>query len=213
MSKFNKQQRNAGKTRSEKIPNVNSLFFPRTNRLGSNDEPEPKFFDAGTGGTILTWNGFITSLSLIPQGNGQSQRLGDEVQLLGLELHFSANNPVADTARVILVQSCTPAALAIADVVDAAGLGVNAAPVVRYNYVQQRQRAWNILLDKVIQFGTATVPLAGEDFIKRIPLNSRIRYNAGATLGEGSLYLICIGTLAAAGANIQAGTRVFYLDG
>jgi len=189
-------------------------------------ELELKFFDTPLPGTY-TVAGSLTPISNIPQGVGQSQRIGDEVtpvELTITQTNFAVASGVPGNAwRFMILEWFMNTVPTVAQILTAAsptsetlwanndlfvvlfeGLWSAPANAVAGVCDSQTKPCW---LDKPI-------PLRAVDVILRDGTHARPRkqtFNPGATTGASQLYILMIATVAT---NVTAGqSRLQYKDG
>lgn len=110
------------------------LFLVCLRRVAMDTEGELKFVDTAIGiSPVLITGSIVSTLNVIPQGDGESQRLGRSVLLSGVALRYtlslpevvaSATLPDGDTVRRILYidHQCNGAAAVPLDVLETASI-------------------------------------------------------------------------------------------
>jgi hypothetical protein len=171
------------------------------------NELEAKFLD-NNASLALTFNGSLVNAALVPQGSAQSQRLGDSIDVLGLELRWMSNVAnVTDVLRVIVIESGAPSGSVTAGTIVAGLTGVT-APVGSLNFTGVRQNDFAVLHDSLHRLSAGLPSLA----VVEIPHKNRLQFDAAATSGTGHLFVLFVGGTNAAGGTIQYWTRLFYTD-
>ena len=75
-----------------------------------------------------------------------------------------------------------------------------------------RTEDFSIVHDELIPVPITGASAMPEARVLQIPLRTKIRYDPGATTGDGNVYVLTAGSLAAAGANVAWYSRIFYVD-
>lgn len=189
--------------------------------------PEKKFLDAARD-LAPTTTGLVTLLSDIPQGDGESQRIGRKATITNIMLkgHINivseaSNNP-RNRVRVVVVwdHSTNGVAFTGSDVFNIAGT----ADINAYRDLSLVGR-FTVLYDKV---STITVPYAGDGTTQRVGDHFRdlrinlkccipIEYDASASTGAittqqvNSVHLLLFEEAATPGTSIHLITRVRYV--
>lgn len=160
---------------------------------------EPKFFDTVQGFTQIDRGATITSLTLVPQGNAQSKRVGDELYAKHIELrlssYFNSNAVIGNpqhSLRIIVFRwniDTSIATPALGSILAPLSASVNdfCAP---YDWNAKRQGDFTILMDKMYNLAEGALCPA---LNLRIPVKRRITYDPAATTGEGHIYILQIG--------------------
>jgi hypothetical protein len=192
------------------------LISPRPKLLTGSDV-EPKFFDA-TNSANNTWTGIVYNTSNLPQGVGINQRVGDEIDIVGLEFRvYLTTTTVNDALRILIVQY---------EVDDTAGLpgagvflastGNAQALIAPINFANARQEDFSILYDDIMWPPAGTVTAGASMVFGRVhhvPLKLRKRFDPAATTGNGSIYVVLVGTaVGAATSQHVLSTRLHYRD-
>jgi hypothetical protein len=192
---------------------MKDIFSP--NPPGMQDPAiETKVFDTTTTTAITTVinTGLLVNLSAIPQGVTQGQRVGDSVDLEGIELRLSANgNASGMTLRAILFQSLEPSGSVTAGTILAALSNVT-APLSAYNFTGVRQEDFKILHDSLHFLGPLTGPSDQQILHVRQKLRSRIQFDAGASSGTGLLFMLLVSDQPTTGPILTYAVRVAYAD-
>jgi hypothetical protein len=218
MPRKNQKKKGASKrpkgTPERNLP-VARLFHPHAVAFRTGDV-EPKHYDAGGINQALSFNGTIANIAAPAQGVSVNQRVGDEIDVTGIELRFHNTFTLAnvfDTLRVIVVQVNEDSSLVVpATVLESGDLGAALAPAARYNFQAIRQELLNVLYDEIIGSGSGTydnVDLPRQVFI---PCNLRVRFDPAGVNAVGGIYILYVGSTNAAGGEITYSTRVHYVD-
>jgi hypothetical protein len=181
---------------------------------------EIKRLDIATNSAVVTFNGSVTSSSLIAEGNDFNQRDGHSVKAIGMELRAqaSANSAagiggvIANTGRLILFMDLeqqgvqpTPAQL-----LEIVGFGTTPCSPFQHDNTER----FVILDDWFFAVGVGGPMIATHQ--ARIPLDSHIRYSGAAATDaaarEGHLYVCLIGDEAVNGPVMDVVTRLAYVD-
>jgi len=159
---------------------------------------EPKYFDTLSLANNIGAGGTLFNLSIVPQGDAQSTRIGDFIHARKLVFNYSlytANADIVTTIRLIFFrwQSTQFALPVIADILEAAA---SSNVLSHYNY--QFQDNYKVLWEKQYQVaGTATNPTVTSSIGATglaIPLkgNNDIEFSLGATVGSNQIYLLAL---------------------
>lgn len=182
-----------------------------------NKNIETKYYD----GTIISqgvdWNGVVFGpITDIPQGDTDSNRIGDKVNLKSLRMRFTIQ--WADTINLmrIVVFQWIPTSLtlpSVADIFPASNLGNFFSPLLNYVWDDKSQRI--ILYDKVFRM----VSNNDSGFTvhkKKVSLKfakKKVNFIAGSNDGYNHLFILAISDSgAAAHPNLQLVRRVTYKD-
>jgi hypothetical protein len=194
---------------------IQTLFRPHSVQFATG-EVEPKHFDAGGVFQALSWNGTITQIGNPAQGVTVNTRVGDEIDVRGVELRFHETLSLAnvpDVMRIIIVQINEDSSLVVpSTVLESGDLGTALAPSARYNFQATRQELLNILYDAVIPIGNGNIPLVDTARQVMLPCNTRVRFDPASQAAVGGIFLLYLGSTNAAGAEINFSTRVHYVD-
>jgi len=159
----------------------------------------PKYIDFSTFDQSITGGGTVYALSVIPQGNGQSQRVANTVKLKKLVFNFSiymANTDIVTTSRLIFFR-WMPSNVSTAPTVASILQNPSVAQVFSHLDFENQQQ-YEILWDKTFhQSGGASTPSSTSNIGKFnlvIPLwsNPLINFGNAVTTGTESLYLLSI---------------------
>jgi hypothetical protein len=194
---------------------IQTLFHPSAHQFRTGDV-EPKHFDAGGVFQALSWNGTIVPIGDPAQGVSVIQRIGDEIDVRGIELRYHETLSLAnvpDVMRLIIVQINEDSSLVVpSTVLESGDLGTALAPSARYNFQASRQELLNVLYDEVIAIGS------GASFVENtarqifIPCNTRVRFDPASQAAVGGIFFLYLGSTNAAGGEINFSTRVHYVD-
>jgi hypothetical protein len=189
-------------------------------------ELEHKFFDTATPGGFAV-AGTVTAISNVPQGVGQSQRIGDEITPIELNLTLTnfttAVGAPGNVWRLAVIEWFDSTVPTIASLLT------SALPTAEWLWANND--LFEVLFDRMwsaasnVGAGVSNAQSEPCYLSKPIVLRNRERklrnqtvarprkqtFNPGATTGTSQLYLIMIGLSAAATATGQ--TRLQYLDG
>ncbi len=203
----------------DKIPSFRELLAPSPD-LGLGHEIEVKSKDTNSN-NVLSFNGNLTKLTGMSQGVGQGQRVGDQVDLLGLQLHmnFRAASGQSDLCRILIVyyQDSDTAGIGVTNILDASVIGSVSGPLAQFNFPAIRQKDFAVLMDEMVSFTQLDFGRSGfGPHLKRslrFPKGLGVQYDTAATTGVGHLYLVTVGTAAVATNNlVDSSVRVFYTD-
>jgi len=210
-----KVTKKAGKAAAEAIPRYGTLITPWSKQMKRGGFVEAKFFDGGaTTSFTLSNAGTLVNLSSIAQGPGINQRVGDMVQLLGIDVRWHQTvGIVGDTFRLI-VFSCNvdSSAVAVNSLLQNGDLGTVCAPSARYNYQSQRQQDLQVFHDSIHSLGILTTPAANNAKVYHIKLDEEIQFNTAAATGVGFVFAVLVGQTAGAGGAVILTTRLYYVD-
>ncbi len=193
---------------------VKSVMHPHTKI--PRHVPELKHLDVTSGGYIAgtAYTGLCTSLSSVAQGGAGNGRIGDNLQIRGIDFRASQYYQGSSTyQRWILfcwnvdgfVTPPTPS-LVLQSV--SSSLSVVSA----YNSDSVEQGKLNILLDRTLVSSSAGPGAAELNYSQQVDLP--VSYESGQVLGTGQLYLLVVtdATLAANAPNYQYWSRIHYVD-
>jgi len=151
-----------------------------------------KYYDILVAGNmLLTLNNSL--LSAIPQGAGQSQRIGDVIYPTRLDCRYSlstANSDVFNTIRLVVFawkQNSSSVTPGVSSVLENP---VTMGPLSFYNY--EGRLEYHVLKDIMRSMsGTGTAPTVDSNIVESftVPLSGKIVYNLGVTTGYNNLYL------------------------
>lgn len=187
------------------------MSHPNSNQFKER-EVEPKFFDV-TNGTAISWTGTLAHLTPITQGPAGNQRVGDEIDLIGLDLRWMSTAQAGDTLRIVIFQCYVDSpSVAIGSLFQTGDLGAVGAPTARYNYQAQRQEELAIFYDQLLPLGVIASPNDTADRQVKLPISTRIRFDAGTATCVGGLFIALVGQTVGAAATVQYTTRVYFID-
>lgn len=177
---------------------------------------EVKVQDTLVAKAASTWTGLVTPVSLIAQGSDYFNRDGDSIRARGFELRWLAQSAAATTnfVRTVLFvdRECNGVLPTPGQVL--ANVGSASSPMSPWNTLTDRLR-FNILYDS----GPLGVDPAG--MLQRsdtvvVPYTGHVLYSgvAGtiAEAAEGSLFVLQISDIAAAGPLMGLYTRLHFVD-
>lgn len=190
----------------------------RRNRLrGMQVYVEVKYFDSNTtAGQQYGTAGLLSDVSAITQAVGGSSRIGDQVDLIRLDirgtLYQQGTNPYSVT-RLIVFQQFPVTTPTLATLLDP---GVSGAADYTSMYNHDGRHLFEILHDSTYHMEATTgTGSSMARFDLSLPLKGRIsNYAAAATTGDSHLYVLLLGSNAA-GANgqlVSMTNRLFYSD-
>ncbi len=188
--------RNGG---SRAPPRKKRYFQPGYDRTGgyygrySGRQPEAKFFNTVVSDAVVTTTMVISNLTVVPEGNGESERVGRKINIKSIHVRGSLTLPstttMADTSDVVicmLVQDTQTngAAFAATDLLDTDGFTSfrNLANSTRFRILYKKIYALKIY--GAAPSGAALV--SGED-VRAININKRVNipmeYDNSASTG------------------------------
>jgi len=188
---------------------------------GMRSTVEPGYVDLAAAAYALDTTGSITLLNTVPQGAGQSQRVGKRIALKSLQCHGSVYNgstaTISDTMYMIVYDKRPTGVLpAITDILTSAN------PRAFNNDVNSGRFRIMKRVDEVL-VGSAANQYTARSAIDAdwyLPLNGLPQVFKAAGTGaigdieEGAIYLVTVGGVAAGtGASVASvGFRVRYID-
>lgn len=168
---------------------------------------------------LLTEAGSIANLAQIGQGNGQAQRVGQQITAKKLHMRYwLEDNGGSHVARIIIVQykkqssSSTPS---LAKILENYSAGTGSA-WSQLSYTNQFKENFRLLYDKFHAVDTTGGPsTVAREFT--IPLNCKIAYNGTQTtdIEKNGIYMFMLSdsTVASgAGPKMHYGARLDYTD-
>lgn len=172
---------------------------------------EKKYFDVVNAGSLTNVTA-INKFSGVPQGQNDSQRIGDKLTLRNLQ--YTMEMSCADTFNRIRITIIRWNRDDNSDVVSAGRVYQNLGLSLHspFNFDSLRKGDFTILYDKVhnLVFGQSNTI---KNVKKLIKVKSGINFNAGGTTGEGHLYsLLTSDSGAATHPAINEYTRITYTD-
>ncbi len=199
-SKKNKQ---LSKEKTEQIPR---LFHG----------PQIKYFDYNAFGSVTSTIAY-NALSGVGQGSGQSERVGDLIYPLKMDVHMNvvtANADVYNTCRFVWFRwrpnnnSLAPGTNSILESPGTQGT------LSHYNY--EGRQEYTVLKDLLESYtGTATNPTVDSNKLYRftIPLNGTQVFNLGGTTGTNQLYFLNLSDSSVTPfPTVNLWTRLWYTD-
>jgi len=178
--------------------------------LGRNNQPgrirsivaaiEKKYFDYLSLANSIGAGSTIFPIQQIPQGNGQSQRVGDFVSICKMIFNFTfycVNSDIVTTTRLILFRwipntgSVTPTVALILEAPSSSNV------LSHFNF--ENQMSYEILWDRTIRSAgipaspTSTSNVGGTNIILPLGKNRDQQFDLGSTTGaSGQMYLMAI---------------------
>jgi hypothetical protein len=178
-----------------------------------------KYFDFSLASQNCTAGVGFSIISLVPQGNAQSQRIGDLIHMQHFDMRLSfnaANTDIFSHARFFFFQWKEDTSIGGPSALD---IFTASGPQSVYTMLTYETRATYHLLtrDHLLNFtGTATdpTPTSQHDIIRRVKLNNiRLDFNLGATSGFNHIYFTNYGdSLIAPFPVYNLVTRLWYYD-
>jgi hypothetical protein len=150
--------------------------------------------------TNIDWNGLLTNLTLIPQGNTDVTRQGDSLTLTHLSVNFAVGRVLLGKAcRVIIFKDKQNDVATVGDLLASTGL-VNS---VLEHYVWDNRHRFTVIYDHFIRLDGVFSQTELRTF--RFQLNQRVQYAAGTTtVTTGALKMLLITDV-----NVGLGTPPF----
>lgn len=150
-------------------------------------ESEKKFWAVVRTPTSVDFSGAVYDLSLVPQGDTDSSRDGDQIEIESIDFAFNlATGDAQQLMRLLLfcwkpnnVPSVTSILL---------GTGSTEAPLQRYNTDQRQQ--YTVLHDELFNLNTVSTPTIA----RQVRLNARryAQFIAGSTAGTNHIYVLIV---------------------
>lgn len=175
-----------------------------------------KYFDVEVVGSV-TATASYNVLTSVAQGVAQSQRIGDKVRVVKIDIHLSlvtANSDVYNTVRLVWFRwtpntaALTPGATSILENPTTQG--------TRSHYNYEGRKEYHILKDMFFGMtGTSTNPTPGSLRVERMSIrcDHDVVYNLGATTGCNHVYgLVLSDSAITPYPEIDYWARVWYLD-
>lgn len=177
--------------------------------------PEIKVFDTTLSLATIINTATISHVSAVPQGVGYANRVGDELSILGIELRLNAFGNATQTAgnalRLMVIQWCEDNATIVPTLAQLFNNTGAAADVVvaPYNLPDLRQEVFSVLVDELM-----SVVVTSNSLVRRWELkpNTRIRYNAAATTGVGTIWVVLASADAVNGPSVRYSSRLLFTD-
>lgn len=176
-----------------------------------NSKVEKKYLDVLNAGSLTNVTA-INKLSGIPQGQNDSQRIGDKVTLRNLQ--YTMEMSCADTFNRIRITLIRWNRDDNTSVVTAAGVYQNLGLSLHspFNFDALRKGDFTILYDKVHNL-VVNQDSTIKNVKKLIKIKSAINFNAAGTTGEGHIYsLLTSDSGAATHPAINEYTRITFTD-
>lgn len=180
-----------------------------------NKMAEPKSHEQAISATGDYSGGTVVQLTAIAQGDGESNRDGNEIRITSLFMRMfvgPSSTNVSDSARLIVFQDFSPdGSLVLSDVLETTG----AASVMYSCYNTDNSASYNVLIDKTYTF-YYTWNRRAHFFKKYIKFKNprRIKYtgSAGASYGKGQIKAYFCSDSASLGCTFNGNVRVQFLD-
>jgi hypothetical protein len=176
-------------------------------------QSEPNSFDVILAATAQDYSGNVYSLSDVSQGDGDSNRTGDQVTPTNLE--FRAQVLAGDASnlfRIIIFRwnpsdSSAPTVTSILQ-----GVASTNAPLSALNRDNYRGKLFDVLLDRLISVDTYNPSACLSEMIK-LNAQKKLAYTAAGTTGMGKIYILAVSdSAAAAHPSLQFDTRLNYFE-
>lgn len=179
---------------------------------------EKKHYDFDFNGFILATTNSLAPIPLnsaISQGTGDSQRVGDKIQMLGMRfkisLFWNDSDQDASLIRLIVIYDKEDSISTLQDILS----HVNTNNVVNSAYYVDNRHRFNLLYDKVFAMNIGNQRIRQVDLSRK--LNKPTNFTGGTnTIDRGSLKLFAVSTANPAELNppqLQNGyCRVWYQD-
>lgn len=177
---------------------------------------EKKYFttESLTAYTTIDFNGSITNISAVPQGDTDLSRDGDELYIRSMTVKFNwIVGDATNLVRTIVFQwlnNSTPTVSGTTGVLNAVGLvGSPLEP-----YIHDQRSYFRILYDKTFQLTTNHSQQMGTAYITKFP-RKKISYSAsGTTIVNGGLWLIFLSDSGAANhPSVIYKAKLNFIDG
>lgn len=174
---------------------------------------EDKYFDVNTAPAAVDWNGTLSVLNPVTQGDGVSNRDGDELAMKSV--WFQAQMTIAaglasSTMRVILLYDKAQTIGAVNQILSVVGTASTVTSAYNFEY----RNNYIVLYDKT--FIIDTINRATWQINKRIRLNKKTVFQGGgsSTIRTGGLRLLLISNQTAGVTTPAALTnsRLFFTD-
>lgn len=151
-----------------------------------NGKAEVDSFDTGFGSSVNS-TGSLLKISTIPQGTGDSNRIGDQAEVFKISIRGAVQNSSADltnSTRLIIFRweqddsSAAPAA--VTDILQ------TASPYSPYNRDNLRAKKFIVLYDKL--YVTSLQGPAGIAIAKDIAVNFKLKFQGSGNTGNSMIY-------------------------
>jgi len=176
-------------------------------------QSEPNSFDTILAATSVDYSGLIYSLSDVTQGDGDSNRTGDQITNTSLELRLQVvTGDTSNLLRIIVFRwlpsdSTAPVVTSILQ-----GVSSTNAPLSALNRDNYRGRLFDVLMDKLFSLDTYNPTALISEKI-RLNAQAKIAYTAAGTTGMGKLYILLVSdSAAAAHPTVQYDSRLNYFE-
>lgn len=172
---------------------------------------EKKYFDVNNAGGVTNVTA-INKLSGVPQGQNDSQRIGDKLSLRNLQYRLEmACGDAYNRIRITILRwnrDDNTDVVTAGRVYQNLGLSLHSP----FNFDSLRKGDFTILYDKVHNL-VLNQDTTIKNLVKTIKVKSGINFNAGGTTGEGHLYtLLTSDSGAVTHPSINEYSRITYTD-
>ena len=178
---------------------------------------EVKFVDLVSSQAIAQALATTLILSTVPQGTGQSQRLGNQIRILGFKINWDIT--CADTTNIVRVIFWTYKSNSVnfaPSVAVVLNIGPAATQDVTSQYNFQNRKDYKIHHDKTFMLSTAANPQERHSVRVNIPEKYQIVDYISDVNSSGSVNPLCLTYLsdsaAASHPTINGTVRLFYQD-
>lgn len=172
---------------------------------------EKKYFNMSATGTV-DWNGTITDMCLVAQGDADTDRDGDQLEIRSFELNYTlSQGDATNQFRVIVLQWFPTSVPTVANIIF--GSGAATAPIASYQHDNRFQ--FRILLDEVVSLASAagTAALTRRHMLIGGFKTRKLQYVAGSTAGSDHLYMLLVSdSSASAHPGITYYAKLNYFD-
>lgn len=179
---------------------------------------EKKAFDTSFSSAAVDYNGTITPITAIAQGDAINNRSGNSILAKSCKLNYSIFSPTFNasnsaTARVMLVQDMMNLGTipSVSDILIS--VGSSNAPISQLNRANSQQYRFKILYDKLHVFSSTGG--IRSSIMQNVMINDHVKFTGTATTdeGKGFMYLVIISDQVTTNLiNVTGTTRVFYYD-
>lgn len=170
-----------------------------------------------TGGASAPALGLITRWFNIPQGTGNTQRIGNDINATHLELQYDITQADAfNRVRVIVFQWALDDATAVPTINDILFVGATNYFNALYNF--DNRDKYKILHDRRYllentSVGISSVPKSSPIYKLKIPHKQILFNGSGATTGRFMIYqLLCSDSASVPNPNVVTNIRLIYRD-
>jgi len=181
---------------------------------------EPKYLDTLSIANSIGSGGTLFQLTTIPQGDGQSTRVGDFSKIRKLLFNFTlyiVNSDIITTVRLIFFRWVVSTAISSPSIANILEAPASSNVLSHFNF--QLQDNYHVLWEKQFQgSGITTSPTDNSNFGAtglQIPLGSspEIEFALGAASGTNHLYLLAVSDSALAPFPLlNFSSRVYFED-